>query len=125
MSVSVYSEGYSTEEDMNVSNINFRKLMDLLDVDYDYDSECLCGRISGPSLLALKQRTAVLLETVRVIPELDGGIIDRDLLTGGQRTVENRFINFGWPPGYIESRLSHLLAIIEEAIELNVSLVYV
>ncbi len=118
MSVTIRADGRFSEDDLNLSNGNFVKLMDLLDTPID--TECLCGNLSGIALRDLRKNVSLMLDGVREMPELDGGT--QTIYSGkpGGCTM----IECGWRPGYLESRLSALLAVIEEAIEEGVALVY-
>ncbi len=121
MSVTLRVHGrFDDDGDLNLSNQNFRKLMDLLDVPVDGEYG-LCGIFnSGPQLVALQTKVIFALKLVRKMPELDRGTETVVSTREGYCT----FIECGWAPGYLESRLSSLLALIEAAVEEGVGLVY-
>jgi len=116
MSVTIYT-GTGSDSSLNLSNTNFRRLMDLVGIEL---SESLCGEFAGAALEDLRQRTLFALESVRAMPALDGGTPSVEFVGArGARCVE-----MGLREGYFESRLSALLAEIEVALETGQPLRY-
>lgn len=108
MSVSIFI-GSGSEDDLNVSNENFCRIMALLDVDIDLDS--LAGSFEGQALLNLQHKVLLALDVLRMVPALDGAIGYHRHESGGAVLIE-----CGISDGYFSDRLPRLLAVIEAAI---------
>jgi hypothetical protein len=105
---------------LNVSNDNFIRLMELLDVAVDR-SRGLCGEFEGPALWDLRVKVVFALDSLRALPALDGGVAPVDVSGGGGGC---RVIDMGLSPGYFAHRLTRLLTAIDAALACGVPLRY-
>ena len=108
MSVSIWT-GHSTDHDLNLSNHNFVRLMDLLGVDTG-DGHSLCGKWEDEQFCDVYARATTALRTIRHFNQ-EHELIWPPLLSGGvvQTDMQN--------PAYVANRLSALIAVFEEAIQ--------
>jgi hypothetical protein len=108
MSVSVWT-GQSSVDDLNFSNVNFRALMQLLGepVDSEYG---MIGRLERPDIVRVMGKAQAVLATLR------------RLYTAKQLALPDApcVIHTGvQDPRYLAGRLSDLLAVCGDAIQLN------
>jgi hypothetical protein len=108
MSVFIWT-GTSTLEDLNLANASFVAVMqDVLGTRVRQDDGSLCGELEGLPLLAFRERVQIALGVLRATePE--------PILRPGISAIFNDDGTFR--QGYLISRLSALLAVVEDAIE--------
>ena len=117
MSVSIYI-GAGAEDDLNLANGNFVRVMHL--IDEPVDPANLCGVWEGPALAALAVKVRFALDSIRAMPSVDDGTPAIASRIHGHMAV----IDCGLRDGYFADRLSRLMAVIEEALEAGVPLHY-
>jgi hypothetical protein len=110
MSVTLYVmvDGRPSEQDVHLSNGNFRRLMTLIGVDVDED---LCGAWPLDELPALREKVHFALTSLLWMPALDSGV----LTTSAQQTGA-LMLRLGLGEGYFRNRLARLLALIDRAL---------
>lgn len=109
MSVTISVQGNEDESlEMNVSQVNFQRICELIDADLDW-----CGSIDMAEILSLRHKVTFALDAIAVMPMLDGGLVDqRTQLQGGALHVL-----CGLREGYFTEKLSLILRICDEALE--------
>lgn len=117
MSVTIYSRCTNLDTSLNLSNANFRRLMDLIGIEL---GESLCGEFAGLGLQDLRDRTLFALDSLRAMPSLDAGTPTVEAVG----THGARWIDVGVREGYYESRLTALLAQLDIALETNELLLF-
>jgi hypothetical protein len=116
-----FTEDTPYEHYLNVSNANFRVLMETLDLPAaDEYGACPCGTWEGSLLLAVKARVAAALAFTEACPDLDQGRPPSE----SRGLAGCRVIDCGMPPGYLAGRLEHLLGVIDRAISLGTAVTY-
>lgn len=124
MSVSVYVLGESSEDDYNVSNGNFRRLMDLIGDPIPQDWDQYRRYEPGAQLEELRARVVFALEGIRAIPDLDSGRPPSQYIGGEELGASGVLvIDCGMSEGYYERRLTGLLEVIDRALEVGKSVV--
>ena len=119
MSVSVFVR-LDGDDGINVSNVNFYRLMGLLGIEVDAYGD-LSGEWKGRALFDLKAEVMFALDHIRAMPDvLDAGMASHVEGGDGKCTI----IHGGLPPGYFQDRLVKLLALIDDALETGLPLRY-
>ena len=102
---------YDNPLSLNVANGNYIRLMQLLGLDHSG----YCGTWGDGSLQEVKDKLTFALESLKAMPELDGGTLTEESKGKGGCV----WIDCGLPDGYFQMRLTTLLGIVNKAIEVG------
>lgn len=106
------------EDEINISNGNFTRIMAVL--GYDDDDLEWSGEFRGAALDDLRGRIAFVLAGIAAMPDLDGGLATIEHPPSGGC----RFISCGLRAGYFTERLTALDALAQIALDRGSAVVW-